>query len=434
MGTITLEPLRWLERPSRVRIIGADTDPKAYFQVTSPRDIARMAIGRPVEEMPRIVGILSPAHHLVSAMALDRLFKADPPELAVNMREALLQAQFISNHLRKLYFFLSGSTDPFQSFSMRSGPERTSSQASLLNETTDCLALAQEAAAILGGRADHPVSAMAGGVGRFLKEPHYERLSEIAKRCMEFMRKPARLIRENILKASKTMDDLADLRFQPLPFVTANNGNGNLIVMNAEGKEEDQASVDKVFDKIGLRREPWSYEAFAYLKDKGWSSHEPETDGGLYFVGPLARLNSGNALQHPIAEEERQSLITTLGEFPHFSVAAAYWSILVELIQAAEKFSGLATQAKLTGPSIRTMPSERDEIGYAVLESPQGLIAHRYKINDLALVEEVEILDSSAQNNALLCLLVRKAVEKSLGRKERPEETKSRIEISLLPF
>ncbi len=434
MRTITLEPLRWLERPSRVRIVGESWDPKAYFQVTSPRDIARMAIGRPVEEMPRIVGILSPAHHLVSAMALDKLFKAPPPDLAVNMREALLQTQFMNSHIRKLYFFLSSSANPFQSFRIRDNPEMTSFPGQLVDETMGCLALAQEAATILGGRADHPVSAPPGGVGRFLKDPYYERLSEIAERCVGFVRKLARLLRGNVFLGSKTMDDLAERRFHPMPFVTAHNGSGNLIVRNAEGKEDDQAPADKVFEKIGLRREPWSYEAFAYIKDKGWSTHEPESSGSLYFVGPLARLNSGNALPYPLAEEERQSLVKTLGEFPHFSVAAAYWSLVVELIQAAERFVELASQDKLTGPSIRTMPSQRGEIGYAILESPQGLIAHRYKINDLALVENVEILDSAAQNNALLCLLVKKAVEKSLSLKERTEETKRRIELSLLPF
>jgi len=74
MQTITLEPLRWSEQPARVTILNGNGHPKAYFQITSPRDIARMAIGRPVEETPRLVGILSPAHHLVSAMALDKLF------------------------------------------------------------------------------------------------------------------------------------------------------------------------------------------------------------------------------------------------------------------------------------------------------------------------------------------------------------------------
>jgi coenzyme F420-reducing hydrogenase alpha subunit len=142
MRTITLEPLRWLERPSRVRIVSDNADAKAYFQITNPRDIARMAKGRPVEELPRIVGILSPAHHLVSAMALDKLFKVEPPDLAVNMREAHLQTLFISHHLRKLYFFLSSSANPFQCYRMRDNPGMTSFPGQLLEEIMDCLALA----------------------------------------------------------------------------------------------------------------------------------------------------------------------------------------------------------------------------------------------------------------------------------------------------
>lgn len=432
METITLEPLRWLERPSRVKIVSNNADPKAYLQITGPKDITRMAKGRPVEEMPRMLGILSPAHHLVSAMALDRLFKVEPPELAVNMREAHLQTLFISHHLRKLYFFLSSSANPFQCYRMRDNQAMTSFPGQLLDEIMDCLALGQEASTILGGRADHPVSAVPGGVGRFLKDPHYERLSEIAEHSLKFAGKLTGLLRENIFLGSKTMDDLAELQFYPMPSVTTHNG--NVIVRNAEGKEDDQIAADRVFDKIGLHQEAWSYEPFAYLKDKGWSTYEAENSGSLYFVGPLARLNSGNELQHALAEQERQFLVETLGAFPHFTVAAAYWSLVVELVQAAEKFVELSSQEKLTGPSIRTMPSEAGEVGYATLESPQGLIAHRYTTNNLALVEEVEILDSSAQNNALLCLLVQTAVEKSFSRRERIEATKSRIEVSLLPF
>lgn len=432
METITLEPLRWLERPSRVKIVSDNADAKVYFQITSPMDIARMAKGRPVEELPRMVGILSPAHHLVSAMALDKLFKVEPPDLAVNMREAHLQALFITHHLRKLYFFLSSTFDPFPCYRMRQAPEPTSFPGKLLDEIMDCSALAQEAATILGGRADHPLSAVPGGVGRFLKDTHYERLSEIAEHCVEFALKLAGLLREKVFLGSRMMDDLAELVFYPMPSVTAHNG--NVIVRNSEGKEEDRISTDRVFEKIGLHEEPWSYEPFSYLKDKGWNTYEAENSGSLYFVGPLARLNAGDEPQYPIAKEERRLLIESLGPFPHFSVAAAYWSLVVELVQAAEKLVELADQDNLTGPSIRTMPSETGSIGYATLEAPEGAISHRYTTNDKALVESIEILDSSTQNNALLCLLVQTAVEKSFSQKERLEETKSRIEVSLLPF
>lgn len=435
MQTITLEPLRWLERPSRVTIVGDNGDRRAYFQITSPRDIARMAIGRPAEELPRILGMLSPAHHLVSAMALDRLFKVEPPDPAVNMREALLQAQFICHHLRKLYFFAATLAGPFRQYRMRAAsetgsliPDRT------LDEIMDCLALAQEAATILGGRADHPLSVVPGGMSRALKEPHYPRLSEISARCTEFVVILAKLFRERVFGGSRVMDDLVQLRFHPMASLTSGNGNANLILRDYEGKEAEKIPPDRVFEKVGFHREAWSYEPFAFLKDRSWSGYEPENSDSLYFVGPLARLNTGSQLPHPLAEEERRSLIDSLGPLPHFSVGAAYWSLIVELIDAAERLVELASQDKLMGPAIRSMSSETGDIGYATLESPQGLISHRYKTDERAIVQDIEVLDTSTQNNALLCCLVRTAAEDPLSRNARVEDTKSRIEISLLPF
>jgi F420-non-reducing hydrogenase large subunit len=435
MPTTTLEPLRWQERPARVAVISENGLMKPYLQITSMRNTSGMAMGRPAEELPRILGILSPGHHLVSAMALDKLFNVEPPEPAINMREAFLQAQFIRHHLRKLYFLLSSEVNPFQDYSMRETREKGRRfPHQLLDEIMNCVALAQEAATILGGRADHPLSAVPGGVSRFLKEPHYPRLSEISRQCVKLASDLAKQSRERIFLGSRAMDDLSEFRFHPMPSLTTGNGNGNVIVRNSEGKEADQIASDKVFEKIGLHRETWSYEPFAFLKEKGWSTFEPEISDSLYFVGPLARLNAGNELQYPISEQERQLLIETLGPFPHFSVGAAYWSLVVEAIEAAEKMAELCTQDKLTGPAIRNLPSEPVEVGYASLESPQGLIAHRYETDHHAMVQRIEILDSSAENNALLCSLVRKAVERASVRNSGVEESKSRIEVGLLPF
>ncbi len=135
---------------------------------------------------------------------------------------------------------------------MRQAPELTSFPGQLLDEIMDCLALAQEASAILGGRADHPVSAVPGGVGRFLKDPHYERLPEIAECCMTFARKLAGILREKMFLGSTTMDDLSELVFHPMASVTANNG--SVVVRNSDGKEEEQVSTDRVFEKIGLHQ------------------------------------------------------------------------------------------------------------------------------------------------------------------------------------
>jgi len=435
METITLEPLRWLEQPARVRIVENNGHQRAYFQVTSPRDVGEMAKGRPAEELPRVLGILSPSHHLVSAMALDRLFKVEPPPLAVNMRQAFLQTQFFRHHARKLFFLLASVASPFPDYSLRQTPTMGPTVPNqFLDEVMRCVALAQEAAAILGGRADHPMSAIPGGVGRFLKEPHYPRLSEIAEQCVKFASRLAAMVRETVFRGSALMDDFKELRLHPMRSLTMANGSGNAVLRDPEGKEAEQIAPEAVFETIGLHEEAWSYEPFAFLKKPGWETSDAENSGSLYFVGPLARLNRGEELPSSLAEQERQLLIETLGPFPHFSVAAAYWSLVVEVLQAAENMVELCNQDKLTGPAIRNLPSERADSGYASLESPEGFISHRYRTDDRAMIEEIEILDAAAENNALRCFLVRKAVEASFERNLGPEETKRRIEISLLPF
>jgi len=94
---ITFDALRWMEEPVRIKIFPDGDHPRGYFQITSPREVEGLCQGRPVEELPRILSILSPAHHLASALALDKLFGVEPPPLAVTMREALLQTLFFES-------------------------------------------------------------------------------------------------------------------------------------------------------------------------------------------------------------------------------------------------------------------------------------------------------------------------------------------------
>ena len=453
MKNMTFEPLRWQEDPARIAVFHDTEYLQAYFQVTAPRDIERICKGRPVEELPRILTLLSPAHHLVSAMALDRLFGVEPPPMALNMREALLQAHFFSHHLRKLYFLLSSWHDPFSDY-RRHGSRRELNMfpPHFLDEIMHHEALSQEAATILGGRSNHPLSAVAGGVSRFLKEDHYHRLSEIAGFCLKFAMRLGESLRDEIFGDGKALDALGpacgqNLHVRPMASLTIAEKEGHVVLRDPVEKEMDRFPPDMIFEKIGLHNESWTYEPFAYIKRKSenatrkvqgqsglFHSEFPIPNPEFFFVGPLARLNSGEALESPLAEEERQRLIEALGPFPHFGVVAAYWALLVELLQAAEKMNGLYAQEKLTGPAIRTIPTEMGQEGHAALESPQGLIYHHYRTDKRGIVEEVEILGAGTVNNALRCLLTQKAVESALAREQAWEETKNRIEISLLPF
>ncbi|MCF8126902.1 MAG: hypothetical protein K9N10_00160 [Deltaproteobacteria bacterium] len=449
MNTVTFEPIRWQENPVRVSVLHGTEYLRAYYQVTAPTDVESLCKGRPVEELPRILTLLSPTHHLVSAMALDRLFGVEPPPMALNMREALLQAHVFSHHLRKLYFLLSLWHDPFSDH----GPHGSHRETPLfpphfLDEIMHHQALSQEAATILGGRPNHPLCAVTGGVSRFLKEEYYQRLSEIAKYCLTFAIRLGGFFRDEIFGDGKALKGFEAYQIEPMAGLTLAEKSGNVVLNEPAGKTNDPFSPDMLFKKIGLHQASWTCEPFAHVKgaSENTTGKAPEKRQNIvytefpgspppfFFVGPLARLNSPEAFLYPLAEEERQRLTKALGPIPHFGVIAAYWALLVELLQAAEKMTELYRAEKLTGPAIRTIPSKMGDEGYAVLESPQGLIYHHYRTDQRGIVEEVEVLGTGTANNALRCLITQKAAEISQARGETWKETQNRIEISLLPF
>ncbi|MGO8820081.1 MAG: hypothetical protein ACLQT6_13455 [Desulfomonilaceae bacterium] len=430
MRQTILEPLRWMEELTRVMVIENGGPPKTVLQVMTNLNLSKMCIGRPVEELPRILTILSPAHHLVSAMALDSLFNVTPPPLAVNMRDALLQTLFFIRHMRKLYFFLSSHSNPFEDFSLsQRNIDQHSVPRDLIDQIMRHVALAQEATKILGGRADHPISAVAGGVSRFLKQPYYDRLSEIGRSCLSFSIKLAR-----VLADIKLEDLLYDFDIQPILSLTIHGNSNEVQVSDSSGELIYQFPADQIFEKIGLQQEPWTYKPFAFLKEKGWNSLDSEKVTGIYFVGPLARLKSQKEIEYPLSGENWKSFEDAFGSPPTFGIANAYRALQVEIFQAAGRMVDLYRQESLTGPVIRNIPTEIKEEGIAAIESPDGLIAHRYKTDSRGIVEKIEILDSATQNNAIKCLIAKRVVEESADWNHDPKITKGRIEEALLPF
>jgi F420-non-reducing hydrogenase large subunit len=432
MSRVTLDSLRWQEQPAQATITVNGGPPHVYFQFTAPRDPAALCQGRPVEELPRILPILSPAHHLCAAQALDRLFGVEPPPVAKNMREALRLALFVRHHLRKFYFLFSSLENPFADFWSEDARKGSESVRSLLNDLMRHGSLAQEAAVILGGRADHPVTAIAGGVSRALREEHHPRLAEIATACRAFAERLSGFLREKVFAEGKVLGDVRGLQAGPLASLTAASEGDGLVLKDGRGSEMERFGANALFEKIGLQRESWSHEPFAFLKAKGWQGLGAAES--LFFVGPLARLNGNQPAATPLAEAERQRLVEALGPLPRFEVVAGYWALLVELLAAAEGLVDLCQAEKLTGPALRNIPKAPGQEGYAALESPQGLICHHFRAGDRGLVQEVRVLDTATANNALFGILAQRAAEASLAQKRPWEETKKRIELSLLAF
>jgi F420-non-reducing hydrogenase large subunit len=436
MPETRLEPLRWLDLPSRVSVTSSNGEPKVYFQVTGLQQTAALCLHRPVEELPRILSMLSPGHHLAAARALDNLFDVEPPPLAQTMRESLRQALFYQHHLGKFFKLCSGWVNPFLTYRSRQNLRSDLSlSAHLLSEMMQHAALAQEAVAILGGRSSHPITAIAGGVSRYLKEEQYPRLAQIAQSCCDFAPRLAESLHGSVLGPDGFLGAAGDVAVEPLSHLRAQSDDAQeLALQYGRSNQTQNFSAKELWQKVNLASEAWTYQPFSYLGEADWPGLYSSSHEGLYMVGPLARLSGDNELDTPLAEEERQNMIADLGSFPHFSVRAAYWALLVELIQAAEKMADLMTLKYLTGPAIREVPQEMGQEGIAALESPEGLICHRYQVDARGCVENAEVLDAATQNNALRCLLAKKTVSQLWERGEAwQDEAKSRLEMVLLP-
>jgi coenzyme F420-reducing hydrogenase alpha subunit len=431
MQTITLEPLRWQDDPSRITVRANDSHVDVYYQVTSPKSVETICCGRPVEELPRILPILAPAHHLTAALALDRLFQVEPPELAQNMRTALLQAQYCASHLRKVFFLLSSRQDPFADYHTagRGGsPQKVSKRA--LERIMHHAALAQEAEDILGGRREHPLSAVAGGVSRYLKEGHYDRLAEISETLVAYAQELAELMRSDILSEGGVLAPLADVEIPALPGLHV-GADGQPTLTDPKGGAQ-QLNGEQLGELIAMQEENWTYQPFAYLQSKGWQGVEQSQ--GLFHVGPLARFNSNQEAATPLAEEERQRIIECLGAPPSFKLSAAFGALAVELVQAAELLQTHSSQENLTGPALRNIPKTKGASTWAALEAPQGLIWHQYEVDEDGIVQSIRIIDAHSANNGIKCLLAKQLVTAAMERKESPAAMKERASVALLPF
>jgi coenzyme F420-reducing hydrogenase alpha subunit len=432
MQTVTLEPLRWQDAPSRITVHDNDSHLSVYYQVTSPRSQEAICCGRPVEEMPRMVSILSPSHHLTAALALDRLFQVDPPDLAQNMRTALLQAQYTTAHLRKFFFLMTTVQDPLTDFRLSSRSAALPIRSKrIVEKIMRHAALSQEAEDILGGRHDHPLTAVAGGVSRFLKDGHYLRLADISDTLLPFACELADMLRNEFLADGGILSHWKNEQLPALAGLRV-SGDGKVALTPADGSAAQEFNAQQLGDIIALQQEEWTFQPFAYFKDKGWQGID-QTEG-LFFVGPLARFNAGREAATPLAEEERKRMMESVGAPPVYTVAAAFGALAVELIQAAEMLKRLSSPEKLAGPALRTIPVTKAKSTWAALETPQGLSWHHYQVDEEGIVQAATIIDAHAANNAFKCRLAEQLVRTALERKEKPDAIKEKAAVALLPF
>ncbi|MHA2230267.1 MAG: nickel-dependent hydrogenase large subunit [Candidatus Thorarchaeota archaeon] len=176
--TILIDPVTRLEGHGSLRVV-LTKDGKVkdvQFNVNSTRFFEKFLEGRPAEEAPRIApricGICPIPHHLASTKAVEAAWGVTPPPAAIKLRRLLIEAKQLSSHA--IHFYALAAPDfvfgPFAPPEVRNVAAVLKHLPDVAVQAISLMEFGQELCRTVGGKAIHPVTAIAGGMMKPLKE------------------------------------------------------------------------------------------------------------------------------------------------------------------------------------------------------------------------------------------------------------------------
>lgn len=425
---ITIDPITRLEGHGKIELF-LDEDGKvkdAFWQVAELRGFERFCIGRPAEEMPRIMpnicGVCPSAHHMASTKALDDLYSVEPTMAAKLIRMLEYNAFYIEDHY--VHFFFLAAPD------FVVGPHADPGERNILGvigkvgkeiggKVIEVRKRNRDIIRHIFGKAPHPEGGLPGGVPRGITEQDRKWIKETTTFSVDFAKFALQLFKDVVL-ANKSYVGLItseaySLKTYYMALVDEDNRvsfyDGKVRVIDPEGKEYLKFDGRDYDQFIGEWVEPWTYIRLTYLKQLGWQGFKEGEGTSLYRVAPLARLNVADAMQTPLAQKEAEIMFDTLGGKPTHYTLATHWARLICALQAAEHNVAIANEPQLTSKDIRNMNLRLKNKGVGVVEAPRGTLFHHYETDNEGIITKVNLIVATQNNSAPICMSVKKAAQ-----------------------
>ncbi len=422
---ITINPITRLEGHGKISIFLNDDGnvEDAFLQIPELRGFERFCIGRPAEEVarivPRICGVCPVAHHTASMKALDKAFNVEPPETAKKLRELLYNAYFLYDHT--LHFYYLGGVDFIV------GPKAPKEERNIIGvlkkvgleigkEVIKHRSYGQKIIEMLGGKATHPVYGLPGGVSKGLTEEDRKNIEEMGRSSIEFGKFTLDIFHKMVLDNKDYLDLIKsdDYRIDTYYMGLVDKDNkvafydGDIRVVDPGEKEFRKIKCDDYLNLVEERVEPWNYAKTVYLKDIGWKGFVDGADSGVFRVAPLARLNVSDGMSTPIAQEEYDCMYETFGEKPVHYTLANHWARIIELMNACERIFEMSRDESITDKDIKAQPNEPGE-GIGVVEAARGTLIHHYVLDERGLVKDINLIVATVNNSAPINMSIKKA-------------------------
>jgi F420-non-reducing hydrogenase large subunit len=437
--TIAIDPITRLEGHGKISIFlddsGAVED--CYFQIPELRGFEQFVVGRPIEELPRIVtricGVCPASHHMASAKAVDGCFNNEVAPLAHKLRDMYYNAHYIHSHTA--HFYALAAPD----FVM--GPDADPAVRNILGVVAKVgleiggtvirvRGLAQEIQRIIGGRNTQDIWCLPGGVAKKLLPEELEQIKPWVQELYDFTQFSIQLFKDVVL-ANPTYVDLIlngpyTLDVHNMGLVDENNApnfyDGKVRVVDFEGKELYKYEPRNYAEFVAEHVEPWSYLKFPYLKKRGWKGFVEGIDSSVYCATPLARLNVADRMATPKAQEAFEEMYGTLGAHPCRALLAQHWARLVEMVQNAETLQRYCADPEITGAEVRVIPQTVSGEGVGCVEAMRGTLTHHYTCDERGICTSANLIVGTTNNNAPIQMVTKKIAQALIKPGSEPDQ------------
>ncbi len=436
---ILIDPVTRIEGHAKITIHLDDEGnvADAKFHVVEFRGFEKFCEGRPLWEMPsitpRICGICPVSHLLASAKACDAILAVKIPVAAEKLRRLMNLGQIIQSHALSFFHlsapdFLLGWETPV---AQRNVFGLIAANPDLARSGIRLRQFGQEIIEHLGGRKIHPAWAVPGGVREPLTEEGRQQIKARLPEALGTTRNALTLFRDLLKKHEREMQVFG--KFPSLFMGLANEKgtwehyDGFLRFVDASGNViADEIDVNQYREYIGEAVQSDSYLKSPYYRPMGFPQ-------GMYRVGPLARLNVCKEMGTPLADEE-------LERFRHFGSGAVtssflyHYARLIEILACIERIEGLIEQSELLSDRLRADAGINKLEGVGASEAPRGTLFHHYQVNEDGLIQKVNLIIATGQNNLAMNRTVAQIARHYIQGNTIPEPMLNRVEAGIRAF
>jgi F420-non-reducing hydrogenase large subunit len=444
--TLTIAPVSRLEGHAKVTIQLDDAGEVAdtFVHIVELRGFEKFCVGRPVEELPRIVtsicGVCPWSHHLASSKACDVIFGVSPPPAGRKLRELCNSIAFCEEHILHV-FFLAGADfvmGPGADHKVRNVIGIAQANPELGKRVVRSRHLGARMLNLISGKSIHPVTSVPGGFSKPLTRKERDLVLPMAEEVLEFAKWAMAWAKADVFpKYLEVVKTVGVIRTGYIGTVGGEGSldlyDGKIRLMKPDGSFTDFEDKDYL-DHIGEKVLPWSYLKFPYAKKWGegfdMDLAEPK---GVYRANTLARINTCEKITTPLAQKELEDFRASFGRPCHLTLLF-HWARLIELLYNAEYALQLLNDPDIVSKDTRVPVTPRAARGVGHIEAPRGTLIHDYTTDAQGLVTDVNLIVGTTHNNAPINMAVKQAAKTLIRGGRYNEELLNTVEMAIRAY